>query len=78
MNNEKEVVYKNGKATGSYFELLCKDFESLPMEIWYKKGKEPISIDLTKYEFEETFRYDLGMLNYIDINKTKFTEHYIQ
>lgn len=78
--NEKEVMYKNGKATGSYFELLCKDSEHLPMEILYKKDKEPISIDLTEYEFEETFRKDddLGWGNYIDIKKTKFTEHYIQ
>lgn len=76
--NEKEVVYKNGKATGNDFKIICKDLEYLPMEILYKKDKEPISIDLTKYEFEETFRYNLGRFNYIDIKKTKFTEHYIQ
>lgn len=74
--NEKEVVYKNGKVTGSYFELLCKDLEYLPMEILYKKDRH--SIDLAEYEFEKTFNYDLGMWNYIDIYKTKFTEHYIQ
>ena len=47
------------------------------MEILYKKDRYPI--DLTDYEFEKTFNYDdLGMWNYIDIYKTKFTEHYIQ
>lgn len=74
--NEKEVVYKNGKATGSYFELLCKDLEYLPMEILYKKDRH--SVDLAENEFEEIFNYDLGMWNYIDIYKTKFAEHYIQ
>lgn len=56
--NENEVQYKNGKPVGTYFELICSNSGSLPMDIIYRD--DPYRIDLASYEMEKKIPDNVG------------------
>lgn len=49
--NEKDVLLQDTKATGTDFQLLCSDCETLPVSISYINKKE--IVDLAEYEMEK-------------------------
>lgn len=76
--NEKDILLQEGKAVGTYLQLLCSDLGTLPININFKNYNNNISVDLADYELEKDIHIDFFALfstRGIDIYKTQYLGH---